>query len=105
MNLINEAVLNISITMSIREAGYRVWSVHRDYLRTLRSAGYDTIPEARPHIALKYIHNRLKLQYFRTRMDDITLWRKNKQFDKPDFNALMRMVVTHSKQFNQKEDC
>lgn len=74
---------------------------HPDYLGALRSVGYDTIPETRPNMAIKYILNRLKphyLNYLKTRMVDIILRRKNEQLDKKYFNAFMRMIATQAKQ-------
>lgn len=82
LNLIHEAVSKVGVRMALPKAKDRVKSLRRDYTEALRSAGFESLPETRLHIAVKHIRNRLKPPYLKRRMADIILWRKYEQIDK-----------------------
>lgn len=90
--LVNEAVRRVEKKMHISEAQDRYWTLQRDYLLALETVGYDDIPQENLHIAMKHILSKFNPLYLKARMRSITVWRKNENFDKKDFDALKEVA-------------
>lgn len=103
LHIIEDAVKKVAMKMQIFEAEDRVWTMHRDYLTCLRSAGYEELPNHKPHIAIQHVLKRLKPQQLRSRIQSIIKWRKDEQFDKKNFNAFMREVAAQAKKLQEEK--
>lgn len=57
--------------IQITDAQDRIWTFHREYCHTLKSAGYEYTP-TKPHIAIQHIIQRLKPYSLKFRTMDIT---------------------------------
>lgn len=101
--VIEEVVKKVSMKMQIYEAEDRVWTLHRDYLIVLRSAGYEELPYRKPHIAIQHLLKRLKPQQLQSRMKSIITWRKDEKFDKKDVSAFMREVAKQAKKLQEEK--
>lgn len=102
LNLINGAVSSVAMNMGILEAKDKVRSLHGDYIKAPRSAGYETIPSIRPHIARNHILGKVNSHHLMARIADMIDWQKNEQLDKKDFNAFMREAAVQAKQTKQE---
>lgn len=103
LSLISESISKLNMRKSIPDAEEGVWSLHRDYLETLRHMGYDKIFKDRSHIAIQHIPNNLRLHYPKSRMKDIILWHMKKQFDRKDLNTFMQTKAKQTKQLRREK--
>lgn len=71
MYLVNQAVRNVSMNLSIAKAENKVWPLRREYHNALRSAGYAQIMETKQHITVNHILRKLKSSQLYRRMLDI----------------------------------
>lgn len=80
--LIDEAIWPLDMKINIMEAEDRVWTLHRDYLSLLKRAGYEELPNTKPHIAIGHIMKRIKPTPLRNHMKSVAKWKKNEGFEK-----------------------
>lgn len=103
LHIVEEAVKDVKMNLSIAEAEDRVWTLHRKYLQTLEGAGFSDLPKTKPHIAIAHILKRVKPNTLRVRMKNIVLWRKDDNFDKKDFGAFMRELASQAKKLENEQ--
>lgn len=100
---IDQVVKKVAMNTSLPEAEDRIWTLHRQYLTVLRSAGYTDLTEKKPHIAVGHILKRVKPYELRQRMRDIIKWRKDDQFGKRDFGDFMRELAKQAKRLEDEQ--
>lgn len=80
----------------------RIWSLHRDYTEAKEAASCGNIHMSKPHLPIRHIEERLKLQASKIRLSDIGLWRRDKDVHKKDFNEYMREVASQAQKLKGK---
>eukprot|EP00171_Calliarthron_tuberculosum_P004595 IDg4595t1 len=68
----------------------RVCHLVQQYMQVLENAGMSTLPDDKPHLAIKHIMKRLKPACLYKCMQDIIEWRKDEQFDRKDFKVFVQ---------------
>lgn len=103
MQLVEKAVKGISMHIDIVYAGGRPWTLHREYCRALRIAGYRGVPATKPHLAIQYITKKLKPHQMYRRMMDIMEWRKNDKFPKETFCRFTQEVAKQAEKLHVEQ--
>lgn len=69
--LVEQVVRGISMKIYIGDGEGVVWTLHREYRRTLQMADYDDVPYPKPQLAIPHITKKLKPQHLYRRTTDI----------------------------------
>lgn len=101
-HLVDDSVKGVKINEDIADAEDRIWTLQRQYIAALESAGLAEIPESKPHISIEHILRRIKPQALKKRMKNIVQWKEDVQFDKKDFGGFMRELASQAKQLENE---
>lgn len=97
MILVDEKIKMVTVQMYIPDPDDRVWSLRNAYSQAFRAAGYGDLIKCKPHFAIiPFLLISKPLQLYR-RVEDITTWRKDKNFGKENFDRFVREVAEQAK--------
>lgn len=94
---VDEAVRKVEMKMHISEAQDCLWTLHTDSLLALESEGYEEIPHKTAYCNQSY-YLKIEAPLFKATDEKYHTFAKIENFEKNDFDGLLREAVKHTDQ-------